>query len=218
MALPRVRRGTADAALKRVQDVAIAVVAALLLAPVLLIIAVVIKLDSPGPVIFRQRRLGKDGSPFTFLKFRTMVDGNDPSIHQAYVTNLMRACSEDLKGENGSFKIECDPRVTQVGRILRRTSLDELPQLLNVLRGEMSIVGPRPPVEYEAELYCDRDRRRLEVLPGITGLWQVSGRCETTFEEMIDLDLAYVDTWSAGQDWKIIARTVSVVLNRKGAW
>ena len=196
MALPGVREGSFDVVLKRVMDVAIALAALVLLWPVLLIIAIAVKVDSPGPVVFRQRRLGKDGAPFMFLKFRTMIDGNDPAIHRSYVTRLMRACSDELKGENGSFKIECDPRVTRVGRILRRTSLDELPQLWNVLRGEMAIVGPRPPVEYEAELYTDREMRRLEVLPGLTGLWQVSGRCETTFDEMIDLDLQYVDTWS----------------------
>lgn len=199
-------------------DLAVVVSAVILLWPVLLIIAIAIKLDSPGPVVFRQRRLGRGGAPFVFLKFRTMVDGNDPAIHKDYVTKLMRDCSEDLKGENGSFKIERDPRVTRVGSILRRTSLDELPQLWNVLRGEMAIVGPRPPVEYEAELYTDRERRRLDVLPGLTGLWQVSGRCETTFDEMIDLDLRYVDTWSCGTDIKIIARTFAVVLDRKGAW
>jgi lipopolysaccharide/colanic/teichoic acid biosynthesis glycosyltransferase len=218
MALPSVRDNSFDAALKRLMDLAIAVSAVILLWPVLLVIAIAIKLDSPGPVVFRQRRLGRRGAPFVFLKFRTMVDGNDPAIHRDYVSKLMRECSEDLKGENGSFKIECDPRVTRVGRVLRRTSLDELPQLLNVLRGEMAIVGPRPPVEYEAELYTDRELRRLDVLPGLTGLWQVNGRCETTFDEMIDLDLHYVDTWSCGQDLRIIARTFAVVLDRKGAW
>jgi lipopolysaccharide/colanic/teichoic acid biosynthesis glycosyltransferase len=218
MALPQAREDSFEFALKRLMDLAVVVSAVILLWPVLLIIAIAIKLDSPGPVVFRQRRLGRGGAPFVFLKFRTMVDGNDPAIHKDYVTKLMRDCSEDLKGENGSFKIECDPRVTRVGSILRRTSLDELPQLWNVLRGEMAIVGPRPPVEYEAELYTDRERRRLDVLPGLTGLWQVSGRCETTFDEMIDLDLRYVDTWSCGTDIKIIARTFAVVLDRKGAW
>ena len=144
MALPHVSRSAFDRAMKRLLDLAVASSAVLLLWPVLLIIAITIKLDSPGPVVFRQRRLGRGGRPFVFLKFRTMVDGNDPAIHKAYVTKLMRACSDDLKGENGSFKIECDPRVTRVGRILRRTSLDELPQLFNILRGEMSMVGPAP--------------------------------------------------------------------------
>ena len=116
-------------------------------------IAILVKLDSPGPVFFRQARVGKDGQPFTFLKFRTMEDGNDPTIHKEYVSALIAESSSDLKGENGSYKIESDPRVTRVGHYLRRTSLDELPQLWNVLRGEMSLVGPRPPIDYEVELY-----------------------------------------------------------------
>jgi lipopolysaccharide/colanic/teichoic acid biosynthesis glycosyltransferase len=218
MALPRARRVRLDHVLKRAVDLTVASAALVVLSPLLLLTAIAIKFDSRGPVVFRQRRLGKNGRPFVFLKFRTMFDGNDPAIHRAYVTKLMRDCTDELKGENGSFKIECDPRVTRVGRILRRTSIDELPQFVNVLRGEMSVVGPRPPVEYEAELYTDRERRRLEVLPGITGLWQVNGRCETTFDEMVDLDLAYVDTWSAGMDLKIMARTLGVVFDRKGAW
>ncbi len=205
-------------AAKRALDLCLASVGLLLLAPLMTLVAALIKLDSPGPVIFRQRRVGKDGKPFVFLKFRTMLDGNDPSIHREYVKKLMRDCTDELKGANGSFKIERDPRVTRVGRYLRRASLDELPQLANVLQGHMSICGPRPPVEYEAELYTDRERRRLEVLPGITGWWQVCGRCETTFDEMIDLDLEYVDTWSVRKDIKIIARTFAVVLDRKGAW
>jgi lipopolysaccharide/colanic/teichoic acid biosynthesis glycosyltransferase len=203
---------------KRLIDVVIASVAMILLAPFMALVALAIRLDSPGPIVFKQRRLGRDGAPFVFLKFRTMVDGNDPSIHREYVTQYMTDCSDELKGDNGSFKIEHDPRVTRIGRLLRRSSMDELPQLLNVLRGEMSIVGPRPPLEYEADLYTRRQRHRLDVLPGMTGLWQVSGRCETTFDEMIDLDLKYVDTWTVGMDLKIIARTASAIVDRKGAW
>ncbi len=147
-----------------------------------------------------------------------MFDGNSSDIHRKYVRRLIRQGSTDLKGESGAFKIENDPRVTRLGRILRRTSIDELPQLLNVLRGEMSLVGPRPPLGYEVELYTPHHLRRLEVLPGITGLWQVSGRTETTFEEMVDLDIAYVDNWSLWLDAKVLARTVGVVLSRRGAW
>lgn len=207
-----------DDALKRLLDLAVAVTAVLLLWPVLLIIAIAIKVDSAGPAIFKQTRLGRGGKEFTFYKFRTMVDGNDPAIHKEYVTKLMSDCSDELKGENGSFKIEADPRVTRVGRLLRRSSLDELPQLFNVLRGDMSMVGPRPCLAYEAEMYGDRERRRLEVLPGLTGLWQVSGRCETTFEEMIDLDVSYVDSRTCGMDVKIMCRTFGVIFDRKGAW
>ncbi len=205
-------------ATKRVLDLIIASAALALLSPFMALVAVAIKLDSDGPVIFKQRRLGRDGVPFTFLKFRTMHDGNDPAIHKEYVTKLISDCTDELKGENGSFKIEADPRVTFVGRQLRRVSMDELPQLVNVLRGEMSIVGPRPPLDYEVELYTEREWRRLEVLPGLTGLWQVSGRCETTFDEMIDLDIKYVDEWTVGMDLSIIMRTAGALVNRKGAW
>ena len=175
-------------------------------------------MESSGPALFRQERLGKNGAPFTFYKFRTMVDGNDPSIHQKYVEQLITQGSEAAKGDTGSFKIGNDPRVTRFGRILRRTSIDELPQLINMLLGDMSLVGPRPPLRYEVELYSARAMRRLEVRPGITGLWQVSGRCQTTFDEMVDLDIEYVDNWSLGLDAKIILRTIPVVFGRKGAW
>jgi lipopolysaccharide/colanic/teichoic acid biosynthesis glycosyltransferase len=190
----------------------------LVLAPALLIMGLIIRLESPGPALFRQQRLGKDGLPFTFYKFRTMFDGNDPSIHKKYVRKLITSGSEELKGDTGSFKIEDDPRVTRIGYFLRRWSIDELPQLLNVLMGDMSIVGPLPPLQYEVELYSEHARRRLECLPGITGLWQVSGRCETTFEEMVELDIEYVDNWSLALDASILLRTIPVVLGRRGAW
>jgi lipopolysaccharide/colanic/teichoic acid biosynthesis glycosyltransferase len=147
-----------------------------------------------------------------------MVDGNDPAIHRRYVTKLITEGSCELAGDTGSFKIEQDPRVTRLGRILRRTSLDELPQLINVFKGEMSLVGPRPPLDYEGALYSARAMGRLECVPGMTGLWQVSGRCERTFDEMIDLDLEYKDNWSLGLDLKILALTIPVVFGRKGAW
>jgi lipopolysaccharide/colanic/teichoic acid biosynthesis glycosyltransferase len=203
--------------LKRAIDVAVAGLGLLLLSPILLLIAVVVRLESPGPALFKQVRLGKDSQPFTFYKFRTMTDGNDPSIHQRYVEELITKPSESLKGDTGSFKIECDPRVTRIGGFLRRTSVDELPQLLNVLSGEMSLVGPRPPLPYEAALYSDRARRRLECKQGITGLWQVSGRCETTFDEMVELDIEYIDGWSLGLDLKILARTLPAIVNARGA-
>jgi lipopolysaccharide/colanic/teichoic acid biosynthesis glycosyltransferase len=205
-------------ALKRVADVCIASVGIVAISPALLAIAIAIKWDSPGPVLFAQQRVGKDGRPFTFLKFRTMEHGNDPEIHREYVSALIRAEDDELKGENGSYKIEADPRVTRFGRILRRTSLDELPQLYNVVVGDMSLVGPRPPIDYEVELYGPRERGRLAVLPGMTGLWQVSGRCETTYQEMVDLDLEYIRSWSLLLDLKILYRTVGVVFDRKGAW
>jgi lipopolysaccharide/colanic/teichoic acid biosynthesis glycosyltransferase len=205
-------------AAKRAFDVIAAVVGLIVLSPLFALVALAIKRDSAGPVFFRQERLGKGGRPFVFYKFRTMADGNDPSIHREYVTSLIRSESEELKGQTGAFKIEADPRVTRFGHILRRTSLDELPQLINVVLGDMSLVGPRPPIGYEVELYGPRERARLDVLPGITGLWQVSGRSQKTYQEMVDLDLRYIETWSLPLDLQILGKTVFVVLGRKGAW
>lgn len=204
--------------IKRIMDVIVSVALLVVLLPVLLLIGLIIWFGSPGPALFRQERLGKDGKPFTFYKFRTMAYGNDPSAHKNYVRQLITNGSNELKGDTGSFKLENDPRVTRFGHILRRTSLDELPQLINIIAGDMSLVGPRPPLPYEVELYSDRARRRLDCTPGVTGLWQVSGRCETTFDEMVELDIRYIETWSLGLDLKILARTVPVVLGRKGAW
>ncbi len=203
---------------KRVIDLVGAALGLVLLSPVLLIIALIVRLESPGPALFRQERLGLLGKPFEFYKFRTMVDGNEPRIHQEYVKSLITNASDDLKGQTGSFKLEADPRVTRVGHFLRRTSLDELPQLLNVLAGDMSLVGPRPPLRYEVDLYSEHAMRRLEAIPGMTGLWQVSGRTETTFDEMVELDIEYIDNWSLGLDLKILARTIPVVFGKKGAW
>jgi lipopolysaccharide/colanic/teichoic acid biosynthesis glycosyltransferase len=205
-------------AVKRSIDVLVSALGLVVLSPFLLLIAVAVRLESHGPALFRQVRLGKNGQPFTFYKFRTMVDGNDPSLHRRYVERLITRPSEELKGDTGSFKIEHDPRVTKVGGFLRRTSLDELPQLLNVLNGEMSLVGPRPPLVYEAELYSERASRRLECTPGITGLWQVSGRCLTTFDEMVELDIEYIESWSLGLDMAILARTLPAVINGGGAF
>lgn len=204
--------------LKRAIDVVAAALGLLLLSPVLLLIAAAVRLESPGPALFRQTRVGKDGLPFTFYKFRTMTDGNDPTIHQRYVKSLITRPSETLKGDTGSFKLENDPRVTKLGRLLRCSSVDELPQLLNVFLGDMSLVGPRPPIAYEVELYSDRARRRLECKPGITGLWQVSGRCRTTFEEMVELDIEYIERWSLVLDVKILVRTLPAVVSGMGAW
>jgi lipopolysaccharide/colanic/teichoic acid biosynthesis glycosyltransferase len=209
---------TLQLSLKRLLDLFGALVGGLAITPLLAVIAIAIKLDSPGPVLFRQRRIGRGGRPFTFYKFRTMQQDNDPGIHKDYVSALIREDVDDLKGENGSYKIESDPRVTRVGRVLRRTSLDELPQLLNVVVGQMSLVGPRPPIDYEVELYEAREWGRLAVVPGMTGLWQVSGRAETTYQEMVDLDLEYIRTWSLLLDLEILIRTVGAVFDRKGAW
>ena len=207
---------------KRAIDVFGSFLGLVLFSPVFFVIAACIRLTSKGPIFFRQERVGQYGKRFEFLKFRSMLANNDPAIHQAYVASLIEAG----KGEKAAgdekpkvFKIQNDPRVTPIGRFIRKTSLDELPQLINVLRGDMSLVGPRPPIPYEVEKYEIWHRRRIfEVQPGITGLWQVEGRSRTTFDEMVRLDLKYVQEWSVWMDIKILIRTPLAVLNTKGAY
>ncbi len=208
-------------AIKRTIDVFGSAMALILLSPVLLTIALAIKLSSPGPMLFRQKRIGQYGVPFTCLKFRSMHTGNDPRIHMDFVKNLIRGnASPGASGANGKvYKITTDPRLTSVGRILRKTSLDELPQFLNVLRGDMSMVGPRPPIPYELEAYDTWHRRRLlDVQPGITGLWQVSGRSRVPFDDMVRLDLRYATAWSLWLDLKILLRTPQAILSGDGAY
>jgi lipopolysaccharide/colanic/teichoic acid biosynthesis glycosyltransferase len=207
----------------RVSDVAIraldmigAAILLLLLSPILAVIAVAIKLDSRGPVIFWQQRLGRDLRPFKVAKFRTMGTNAATETHRVHVERMIREGHGD--GQTRPMaKLHGDPRVTRVGSFLRRTSLDELPQLWNVLVGEMSLVGPRPPIQYEVDAYPARAYRRFAVRPGITGLWQVSGRSLTTFSEMIDLDVRYVETRSLLLNLKILFLTVPTVLHGKGA-
>ena len=204
---------------KRVaRDVAGAAFALVVFSPLFLLIAVAVKLSSNGPILFRQPRIGQFGRRFTFLKFRSMFVNNSADIHKEYVRKLI-AGNADQKGRDGVFKITDDPRVTPVGRFLRRTSLDELPQFVNVLIGEMSLVGPRPPVPYEVEAYDVWHRRRLlEARPGITGLWQVNGRSRTKFDEMVRLDLQYARKQSLWLDLKILLRTPAVVVSGDGAY
>jgi len=208
-------------ALKRAMDIVGSVVALLLATPIFVAVAVAIKTTSEGPVFFRQRRVGQFGRPFVFLKFRSMYVDNDDAIHKEYVQKLIagRADRHPSNGDGkGVFKLTRDPRITGVGLFLRRTSLDELPQFINVLRGEMSLVGPRPPVPYEVAAYELWHRRRLlEAKPGITGLWQVSGRSRVTFDEMVRLDLRYARTWSPLTDVMILLRTPGAVLLGEGA-
>lgn len=176
--------------------------------PVFAAIAAAVKLTSKGPVLYKQERVGQYGRKFTFLKFRSMKVDNDPSAHKEYVRKLIQGAGEEAKQDKGLYKLTNDPRVTAVGRFLRRTSLDELPQFYNVLRGDMSLVGPRPPVPYEVEIYDLWHRRRLlAVRPGVTGLWQVTGRNIATFEEMVRLDLHYARKWTVWMDIKILAQT-----------
>ncbi len=209
-------------ALKRVIDVLGAVAGFILFSPIMLATAIAIKMTSPGPIIFKQTRFGKKGVRFQFYKFRSMYWNIDDQIHREYVTNLINGDLHKINQgdqEDPLFKMVSDPRVTRVGRIIRKTSIDEVPQLFNVLKGEMSLVGPRPPVDYEVQRYEPWHLRRiLEVKPGITGLWQVSGRSRISFDEMVRLDLRYVQYWSTWVDLKIILKTVKAVLSLRGAW
>ena len=211
---------------KRVLDTSLSLLLLALLSPLMLIIAVMIKLDSRGPVLFAAERVGcrpqfRDGRGFYFLrhfccyKFRSMTAGADHTLHQASVRDFVNG-SAKLSG-NGTFKCARDPRVTRIGRLLRKASLDELPQLLNVLKGEMSLVGPRPVPPYEAAHYQEPQFGRLAALPGITGLWQVSGRCKLSFNQMIALDLEYVRRASLWLDLKIMFRTIPAVISARGA-
>lgn len=212
--------------IKRVMDVVGSSVALALASPFFLILASAIKLTSKGPVFFRQERIGQYGVRFQFLKFRSMKVSNDAGIHKEYVKNFIAGkVAAAPGGENGNgngqsvYKITNDPRVTFIGRIMRRTSLDEVPQFWNVLKGDMSLVGPRPPIPYEIESYDVWHRRRLlEVKPGITGLWQVHGRSKTTFDEMVRLDLQYSKTWTPFLDAKIILKTPRAVISGDGAY
>lgn len=207
---------------KRAIDVVLSLVALIGLSPLLLLIALLVKLTSKGPVLFRQERVGRCGVPFTFLKFRSMYVNNDSSIHREYVAKLISG--ESKVGQANSpkpvtYKIVNDPRITPLGNFLRKSSLDELPQLINVLKGDMSLVGPRPPLPYEFERYRTWHKRRvIEVKPGITGLWQVMGRSRTTFDEMVRLDLRYVRSWSLGLDFRILLETPRAVLSGEGAY
>jgi lipopolysaccharide/colanic/teichoic acid biosynthesis glycosyltransferase len=206
--------------IKRTMDITCSALVLVLCAPLLLFIAAMVKATSKGPVLFRQHRVGQYGRRFTFLKFRSMRVDNDPSIHREYVTKLIAGEAERIQASTngkGVYKLANDKRITRIGMFLRKTSLDELPQFLNVLRGDMSLVGPRPPIPYELAAYQTWHRRRvLEVKPGITGLWQVTGRSRVKFDDMVRLDLRYATSWSPWLDLKILLRTPGAVI--KGAY
>jgi lipopolysaccharide/colanic/teichoic acid biosynthesis glycosyltransferase len=206
---------------KRCIDIVGALTLLVVFAPIMLLAAAAVALTSRGPVLFRQTRLGQGGVPFVFYKFRSMRSDADDRIHRQYVQNLIDGKLDEVnQGDAGRplYKIKADPRVTAVGRVIRKTSIDELPQLLNVLKGEMSLVGPRPPIAYEVQRYQTWHLRRiLEIKPGITGLWQVQGRSKTSFDEMVRLDLQYIRRRSLLLDLKILIKTVYVVLNCDGA-
>jgi lipopolysaccharide/colanic/teichoic acid biosynthesis glycosyltransferase len=190
----------------------------LLLVPVFLLVAVLVKLTSPGPVFFRQTRVGQGGRHFTMLKFRTMRVDAGEALHHEFATQFIRSSADMCRDGCAVFKITNDPRVTPVGRFLRESSLDELPQFWNVLRGDMSLVGPRPPLPYEVEHYrAWHWHRVLHAKPGLTGLWQVVGRSRTTFDEMVRLDLRYARTCSLRTDLGILLATPAAVVSRRGA-
>lgn len=212
------RRGAGSRALKRAIDIAGSIAALVFFSPLMAAAAMLIKLTSEGPILFRQQRVGMDGGTFVLLKFRSMHVSSDHAIHEEYVTSL-------IAGSNGShpgdpvYKLTRDPRVTAVGRFLRRTSLDEFPQFVNVLRGEMSLVGPRPAIPYEVRRYALWHlRRMMGVRPGITGLWQVEGRSRVTFDEMVRLDIRYADSWSPLLDLRLLLRTPRAVVSGSGAY
>ena len=189
--------------------------------PVMLVIALLIKQTSPGPVLFAQERLGKDGKPFRFYKFRSMEHNSDDAIHRQFVAMFIGGEDDGFTDTNPGdhvFKMKRDPRVTGIGAMLRRTSLDELPQLFNILMGEMSLVGPRPPIAYEIENYQPWHMERLKAVPGLTGLWQVSGRSTVSFEEMVPLDIRYINNWSPWQDFRILLKTIPVVFQGTGGY
>lgn len=210
--------------LKRIIDIGGCFAGFLIFSPFFILVPIIIKLTSEGPILFKQERIGLNGEKFFMYKFRSMYSNNDPKIHQEFVQKLINGHNnngdnKNVAGENGVYKIMNDPRVTPIGRFLRKTSLDELPQFINVLIGNMSLVGPRPPLEYELVNYDIWHRRRIfAVKPGITGLWQVKGRSVTTFDEMVRMDLKYTRDRSLWLDLVLLLQTVRVVLNGKGAY
>ena len=202
---------------KRVFDVVVALICLVLLAPTLLIVALLVRCTSPGPALFRQTRVGRGGREFVIYKFRTMYTGCADDIHRDYVHRLLTEDEPPVGGTSGLYKLERDPRVTRVGAFLRRTSLDELPQLLNVVRGDMSLVGPRPTLAWENALFTGEHRARLLVAPGLTGLWQISGRNRLTMRQGLDLDVEYLKRQSFGLDLLILVKTIPAVLSTDGA-
>jgi len=213
--LPQAKKKSSFQSIKRIVDISGSLMALILLSPVFLAISTAVKFSSPGPALFRQKRLGLFGIEFEFLKFRSMYTRNDPKIHQQYIEKLI----QNNVDSSEAYKITRDPRVTPFGHFLRKTSLDELPQFWNVLKGQMSLVGPRPPIPYEMEKYLLWHRRRVyEAKPGITGLWQVNGRSRTTFDQMVRLDIRYIQEQSLWLDTKIALKTPFVIISGAGAY
>lgn len=211
--------GSMSYCIKRFIDVVGSLVGLAMFSPFLIVIPILIKISSEGPIFFRQERAGFLGKRFTFLKFRTMYEDCSARCHQEYVRNLINGDGDGAEGQRGIYKIKDDTRITRIGRFLRKASIDELPQFINVLKGDMSLVGPRPPIPYECDHYkLWHMRRVIEVKPGITGLWQVNGRSSCSFDEMVRLDLKYIREWSLWLDIKIIIKTPWVIILGKGAY
>jgi lipopolysaccharide/colanic/teichoic acid biosynthesis glycosyltransferase len=202
---------------KRSLDLVLASIGLLVLSPLLVVIWLAVRLSSPGPAVFSQERLGRDEQPFIMFKFRSMRTGNSDAIHRDYVSRMLTGEGAPVEATNGLFKLDADPRITPLGAWLRKTSLDELPQLVNVVRGDMSLVGPRPVLAWEAELFSDEARARFRTRPGLTGLWQVSGRNKLTMPQALALDVEYVRRQSLWLDLTIIARTVPAQMRRGAA-
>jgi lipopolysaccharide/colanic/teichoic acid biosynthesis glycosyltransferase len=203
--------GLGDEAAKRMMDIALSLSLIIIVSPLLLLLWCLVRTTSVGPALFRQERLGRNSKPFTMLKLRTMYTDNDDRIHRDYIANMLSADRAGAEDSDGLFKLDGDPRVTPLGMWLRKTSLDELPQLVNVLRGEMSLVGPRPVLSWEAHLFGERYQPRFAVKPGITGLWQVSGRSRLSMRSALDLDVEYAIHRSFTLDLMILIRTMPAV-------
>jgi lipopolysaccharide/colanic/teichoic acid biosynthesis glycosyltransferase len=202
--------------LKRILDVLLTLVLALPLCIVMLLIALAIRLDSDGPIFFRQKRIGLDGAEFELLKFRSMHDNCNDALHREAIERYIADQALNDGADDLQYKQADDPRITRVGKFIRKTSLDELPQFLNVLRGEMTLVGPRPPLQYEVEQYSPRDMLRLCGKPGLTGIWQVYGRSQVPFHEMVEMDIYYLQQQSTWLDLKLIVLTIPVMLSGRG--
>jgi lipopolysaccharide/colanic/teichoic acid biosynthesis glycosyltransferase len=202
---------------KRLLDISLTILLLPVLAPIMLLIALCIRFDSPGPILYRQKRTGQDGVEFDLFKFRSMYVNNDDVTHRVAIQRFMNGhqINEDAQGTN-LYKLGSDKRITRIGKFIRKTSLDELPQFFNVFRGEMSLVGPRPPLSYEVDLYDARDKLRLTGKPGLTGVWQVYGRSRVSFKEMVEMDITYLQAQSLRQDLKLIVLTVPVMILARG--
>ena len=213
------KRSRLERLLKRSTDIGMSLGVLVIGLPFFLAIALLIKLTSKGPVFFKQDRIGENGEVFAFFKFRTMRTDCDDSLHREFTRKFIQGRLPEASLDEsacGSYKMTDDPRITAVGSFLRKTSLDELPQFINILKGEMTIVGPRPPVPYEYECYDDWHKLRLKVRPGLTGLWQVNGRSAVPFHEMVMMDIYYIENWSLMLDFKIMLKTVPVMLAGTG--